>query len=50
MQENQTKETGKNTASRERCNSSDPFDSMDSYWEKLRVDGQFSRWQKPATD
>lgn len=28
----------------------DEIDSMAIYWEKLRVDGQFSRWQKPATD
>lgn len=32
---------------RDSCNTPDP---MDPYWEKLRVDGQFSRWQKPATD
>jgi len=31
-------------------NCGDQVDSMDLYWEKLRMDRQFSRWQKPATD
>lgn len=28
----------------------DEVDPMAAYWEKLRMDGQFGRWQKPATD
>jgi hypothetical protein len=28
----------------------DKADPMAVYWEKLRMDGQFGRWQKPATD
>ena len=50
MQENQKKKAGNNTASKEPSDSRDAFDSMDSYWEKLRMDGQFGRGQKPATD
>jgi hypothetical protein len=50
MQKNQKKEVSNNTASKEPGDSGDPLDSMDSYWEKLRVDGQFGRGQKPATD
>lgn len=50
MYTDQTEEASTHHSSEQRCNSGDPFDSMDAYWEKLRVDGQFSRWQKPATD
>lgn len=50
MYTDQAKKTCAHHSSKERGNSSDPLDPMDAYWEKLRMDGQFSRWQKPATD
>lgn len=50
MQKDQAKKDSNHHCQRERCDGGDPLDSMDAYWEKLRVDGQFGRWQKPATD
>jgi len=50
MQENKKKEVCNDYSQGKRGSCGDPPDPMDSYWEQLRVDGQFSRWQKPATD
>ena len=50
MQKDQTKETSTHDCSKERSDSCHAPDPMDPYWEKLRLDCQFSRWQKPATD
>lgn len=50
MHKDQAEKTGAHYCSKERGNSGDAPDPLDPYWEKLRMDGQFSRWQKPATD
>jgi len=50
MQEDQAEEVSSHCCSKQWSDSCNPPDPLDSYWEKLRMDGQFSRWQKPATD
>jgi hypothetical protein len=50
MQKGQTKKNSTNIYRGERSNNSNSLASMDAYWEKLRMDCQFSCGQKPATD
>lgn len=50
MQKGQTQKTSTDIYREERSHHSNPLTSMDAYWEKLRMDCQFSSGQKPATD